>query len=348
MKTVVSGIIEGKRQEILIVDGIIQAIGSISRTEMTGATLIDTEGRLIPGFIDIHVHGGGGADTMDASAEAFRTIAQAHAAHGTTALCLTTISDSVERLGKVLQTLPPSFCSGGAQILGFHLEGPFIHPQKSGAHDRRYLLTPSLELWKEWMGASQNQIKIITVAPEQSGAEELIRHASAQGVIVSLGHSNATYEQAMKGKEWGAKSVTHLFNAMNPFHHREPGLAGYALNDDDLYCELIADFYHVHPHAVQLLLRAKGTKRLCLVTDAMRAAGLADGRYEFGGRYVQVKEGKATLPDGTIAGSTLTLDRAMKNLAATGWLSWEELIRITSRNQARLLGLKKRDAATGI
>jgi N-acetylglucosamine-6-phosphate deacetylase len=341
MKTVVAGWIRQKRQQILIEDGVIRKIGSLSPTDLEGAVRIDTDSALYPGFLDIHVHGGGGADTMDASPEAFRTIAQTHAAHGTTGLLLTTMTEHVDRIQQVLQTLTPGFDSGGAAILGFHLEGPFISPKRPGAQSVRHILEPNLELLDQWIRLAQGQMRLMTIAPELANAEAVIRFAAERGIVVSMGHSAATYEEARRGKTWGARSVTHLCNAMNGMHHREPGLFGFALEDDEMFVELIADFLHVHPAVVKMIVRTVGTERLLLMTDAMRAACMGDGVYELGGQTVHVQQGKAQLADGTIAGSTLTMDQAVRNLVGTGLLAHDAIGSVTACNQARLFGWKK-------
>lgn len=341
VKTVVSGILNQERQQILIEDGIITATGQLSKTDLEGATLIETNGELYPGFIDIHVHGGGGADTMDASPEAFQTIAKTHAAHGTTGLYLTTMTESPERIQRVMETLEPTFQSEGAQVLGFHLEGPFINPDYPGAHAQQHIIEPNIELLAEWIERSRHQVKIITVAPELPGAEALIRFATEQGIVVSMGHSAADLSDAQQGKAWGAQSVTHLFNAMSRFHHREPGLAGFGLSDEEIYVELIVDYRHVHPFVVKAMMRAMGEERLLLITDAMRAACMKDGIYELGGQMVFVRQGVATLSNGTIAGSTLTMDQAVRNLLDAGTLGKQEISRVTSQNQSHLLKLRK-------
>jgi N-acetylglucosamine-6-phosphate deacetylase len=341
MKTVVSGILNDQRQQILIEEGIITKIGQLSAADLEGATRIETDGFLYPGFIDIHIHGGGGADTMDATEEAFRAIAQTHAAHGTTGLYLTTITESVDRTNRVMRALKPGFQSEGAQVLGFHLEGPFISPRKPGAHPIQHILEPSVTLLDEWIRLSKGQVKVMTIAPELPGAEALIRYARERGIMVSMGHSAATYAEAQKGKEWGAQSITHLFNAMNSMHHREPGLLGLGLSDDQIYVELIADFLHVHPAVVKSMIQSTGVDRLLLITDAIRATCMPDGVYELGGQMVEVREGKASLHDGTLAGSTLTLDQAVRNLIKKGYLKKGQISHVTARNQARLLGLKK-------
>jgi N-acetylglucosamine-6-phosphate deacetylase len=341
MKTVVSGIHNGAEQHILIEDGIIRKVGLLSATELEGATKIDTGGELFPGFVDIHIHGGGGADTMDASPEAFQTIAQTHAQHGTTGLFLTTITESVDRTNQVMKALDPEFRSGGAKILGFHLEGPFINPKRPGAHPVRHILEPNVQLLQEWIRLSQGQVKLMTMAPEMPGAEALIRFARERGVVVSMGHSAATLQEAERGKEWGAQSITHLFNAMNGFHHRDASLANFGMADEEICIELIADYIHVHPAVCKAIVQARGTEHLLLITDAMRAACMGNGTYELGGQMVQVMEGKATLEDGTIAGSTLTIDRAVRNLVSSGTLSKTAISQVTSQNQSRLLGLNK-------
>ncbi|UOF89847.1 amidohydrolase family protein [Fodinisporobacter ferrooxydans] len=198
-----------------------------------------------------------------------------------------------------------------------------------------------------WIRLSRNQVKIITLAPELNGAEPFIRFARKQGIMVSMGHSTATYQQAQLGKEWGAQSITHLFNAMNGLHHREPGLLGFGLSDNEIFVELIADYLHVHQAVVKVMIQSCGIERLLLITDAMRAACMCDGSYELGGQTVHVQSGRAALADGTIAGSTLTMDQAVRNLVLTGNLPKHAIAQVTSRNQAQLLGLNKGVIAQG-
>ncbi|QSO49339.1 N-acetylglucosamine-6-phosphate deacetylase [Alicyclobacillus mengziensis] len=348
MSTVImSGKIDGRVQQVKIEDGIITGIGDLTTRDFLGATHIQTDGNILPGFIDVHVHGGGGAEVMDGTEDAFEHVALTHAKHGTTALLLTTVTASSEALDRVFGAYHPDRIRRGAEVLGFHLEGPFINPEKPGAQPKGYIIPPSTDLFKRWQTRAGGTIRYITMAPEMEGADSLVRLASKQGVVVAMGHCNATSTQVLKGIEWGAKSVTHLFNAMSPAAHREPGLAGTALSDDRVMVELIADLIHVHPLMLQLAIRAKGLERVMLITDAVKAVDMPEGEYASAGRAVFVKKGAVRLADGTLAGSMLTLDRAVRNLIGIGALQSNDVRQVTSLNQSRLLNLPHGQIAVG-
>jgi N-acetylglucosamine-6-phosphate deacetylase len=304
---------------------------------------------LIPGLIDTHVHGGGGAQCNTADTDEVVAVAAFHAAHGTTSLLATTVSADVDELERWLRAI------GEAGVLGAHLEGPFLNPRRPGAMDGESFLEPSTGVVERLVGAG-GRVSMMTIAPELPGALETIAALGERGVVASLGHSEASYETACAAVRAGARSVTHLFNAMPPLHHREPGLLGAALDDDVLQCELICDGVHVDPVAMRLALRAKGLGGLRLITDAIAAAGMGDGEYRLGNASVVVQDGRATLAGAlagggvgvggggdaggdVIAGSTLTMDAALAN--AVRWLgvTVEEAVALASTNPARLLGL---------
>jgi len=228
----------------------------------------------------------------------------------------------------------------GAKPRGIHIEGPFLSPHKKGAHPAHLLQTPSIELFDRMWQAAQGKIRLMTIAPEMPNALDLIRHATGLGVRVSLGHSNAEKAAARAGVEAGAVSATHTYNAMRQFDHRDPGLIGEVLSNDDLFAELICDGLHVHPDAVRIYWRSKGPDRAMLITDAMSAAGMPDGNYKLGELDVQVVDGKCIIDENTLAGSTLTLDRAVRNFAEFTGASIDEVSRLASRNPARMIGLE--------
>jgi N-acetylglucosamine-6-phosphate deacetylase len=339
VKLALSGNIGGTHTQVLIEDGLIAKIGQLSNGDFGGVTCIETSGNLHPGFIDVHVHGGGGAEVMDATEEAFEQMAFTHAKHGTTGLLLTTVTHSIGQIESVLTAYRGERDLNGAEILGFHIEGPFISCHKPGAQAKEYIIPPNAELFNRWYELSRGTIRYLTVAPEEDGAKQLIQAARQHSVVVAMGHSHATSAQALQGIEWGAQSVTHLFNAMTSALHREPGLAGTALGDERLMVELIADLIHVHPLMLKTALRAKGLDKVMLITDAIRAATMEEGEYTVGNRTIYVKNGAVRLENGTLAGSMLTLDRAVQNLLRIGAITPADVSQVTAVNPSRLLGL---------
>lgn len=340
MSVVVRGKHNGEETEFFIEDGIITSIGPVSRTALTGKRLIDAAGTVLAGYTDVHVHGGGGAEVMQGTTEAFEQICKTHAEHGTTGLLLTTVTDSDEAIERAVSAYRPDLPLFGAEILGFHLEGPFICKSKAGAQDPEHIQLPSVEKLKRWMEASHQSVRYMTLAPDVPGALEVVACARDLGIQVAAGHSNATYEQAVEGFACGIRSVTHLYNAMSALNHRQPGLVGAALTSPEVYAELIADCLHVHPAAMKLAFEAKGRERMLLITDAVMAACMPEGsEYHVSRQKVTVTNGAVRLADGTLAGSTLTLDKAVQNLLREGIITDEDVPYITSLNQARLLGL---------
>jgi N-acetylglucosamine-6-phosphate deacetylase len=292
---------------------------------------------LLPGFVDLHLHGGGGADTMDAG-EAITTIARLHARHGTTSLLATTMTAPMGDIEAALRALAPAIANrprGAARVLGVHLEGPYIHPNRLGAQPP-FARTPSLDEILALHALAP--LRVITLAPETEGAWGLIPALVGAGMRVQVGHSAATYEQACAALHAGASGFTHLFNAMGAFHHRAPGAVGAALAHAE-QAEVIPDLLHVHPGALRAALRA--IPRLYAVTDSTAAAGMPDGDYRLGRQTVRKCEGGVRLPDGTLAGSTLTMDQALRNLVSLG-LPLADASARTSTYAARYLGLADR------
>lgn len=295
---------------------------------------------LIPGLIDLHVHGTHGKDVMDANEDALRAISHALAAEGITGYLATTMSAENERIEaavKAVHTMMPN--KGGAAILGVHLEGPFIAKAKKGAQRSKALQVPNLQLVQRWQTLADNAIKLVTLAPELPGAIELIAGLHKMEVIASIGHTNATYEQTCLAIATGCTQATHLFNAMSGLHQREPGAVGALLLADSVSAELIVDSLHLHPAVVDLAYRIKGKDRLFLITDAIRAKCLGSGSYELGGQTVEVTDGKAMLKDGTLAGSTLSMTQAIKNMVQFSKCSLQEAIHMASYNPAKALKL---------
>lgn len=324
------------RGSVLLRQGRIAAIDGDLVDEAT-ARADPTRPLLLPGFVDLHLHGGGGADTMDAG-NAIDTISRLHVQHGTTSLLATTMTAPLADIEAALRALAPAIAQrapGHARVLGVHLEGPYIHPERLGAQPA-FARVPQLHEILALHALAP--IRVITLAPETDGALAMIPALVDAGIRVQIGHSSASYEQACAALQAGASSFTHLFNAMGAFHHRTPGATGAALAHAE-QAELIPDLLHVHPGAVHAARRA--VPRLYAVTDATAAAGMPDGDYRLGRQTVRKCEGGVRLADGTLAGSTLTMDQALRNLVALGLPLTEAALR-TSGHAATYLGLADR------
>ena len=296
---------------------------------------------LSPGFIDVHIHGAMGRDVMEGTTEALEAISRFLAAHGTTSFLATTVTASpiatlqaVEALGRQVDRPLP-----GARLLGLHLEGPFINPEKRGAHSARHIRPPSTLILEQLLARSGHRVKLITLAPEVEGSLELIRFARSRGVVVSLGHSNATLEETMAAVDLGAGNATHLFNAMRSFSHRDPGILGAVLTTPRIRAELIADGVHVSPAAVDLCLRCKGAGRILLISDAVSATGMPEGQYRLADMEITLSEGVCRTPDGTLAGSILTQDQALRNMVRWSGLPVHTVLGMLTRNPAQSLGI---------
>lgn len=297
---------------------------------------------IAPGFIDLHVHGGGGADFMDADPEAVATITATHARYGTTGLLATTLTAPEELLLRAFQAAKAA-PRRGAQVLGFHVEGPFINPKMKGAQDGRYVRLATVAEIDHWLAAGRPGDRWhVTLAPEMEGALTAIRHLASHGAVVSAGHTDCTYAQLQAAADAGLRHATHLYNAMRPLSHREPGTVGGALNIPGLTVELIADGVHVNPAAMAVAVKARGADQTLLVTDAMRAAGMPDGDYLLGELLATVKNGEARLADGTLAGSVLTMNDAVRNMVRLVGMPLPAAVAMASLNPARLHGLDGR------
>ena len=315
-------------------------------TDVSSDPSIKSEAVLVPSFFDVHVHGGAGFDVMSAEAAGLSAMQRALARRGTGCYLPTTVTASVdatlsalERLAAAVEAKTPE---NEARPLGIHLEGPFLSHAKRGVHPPELLQQPSVALFERMQQAARGHIRLLTLAPEQPGALELIRHATEAGVRVSLGHSNATFAQTEAALAVGATSATHTFNAMRPLEQREPGILGGVLDSAATYAELICDGIHVAPALVRLWLRLKG-ERAILVTDGISATEMPDGDYALGPLAVRVAEGRATLvgAPGTLAGSVLTMDRAVANLQAFTGCALEVAARAASSQPAAMLGLSE-------
>jgi N-acetylglucosamine-6-phosphate deacetylase len=305
---------------------------------------------IVPGFIDVHIHGAAGYDVMDASPEALAAITAGVAAGGTTSLAATTVTASEESTSRAVEavagwmTLAARGHAGStpsAEILGVHFEGPFISRARRGVHPEEWIVAPSISLFRRLLAAAKGAARILTLAPELSGAAALIAEALQAGLVVSLGHTDASYAEAIAAISWGARHAAHVFNAMRPFAHRETGVLGAILTSAGVTAELIADGVHVDDAAIRILLATKGSRDLILVSDGTAATGMPDGKYRLGNFEVNVAGGVARNSEGKLAGSTLTLDRALRHMIALGVPLREALPMLTS-NPARLLGLERR------
>lgn len=322
-------------QALTVAGGKIAAIGSD-----TADTILEYPGNyhVIPGMIDLHIHGAMGADVMDATPEALETISTALAKEGVTRFLATTMTEKQELIVAALENIAQySRQVTGAKIAGIHLEGPFLSPEKTGAQDGEFLLAPDIELLGQWQASSGNNIRLVTLAVELPQADSFIRYCKENGITVSVGHTNATYEQAKHSFDLGVSHCTHLYNAMSGFTHRNPGVVPAVLDDQRVSAELIVDGIHVDPAIVNLTLKIKGPEQLMLVTDAMRAKCLGDGQYDLGGQQVTVTEGRAMGANGYLAGSTLTMQQAFVNLLSFTGANIAEAIRMSSENPAKTL-----------
>ncbi|HOO62541.1 MAG TPA: N-acetylglucosamine-6-phosphate deacetylase [Synergistaceae bacterium] len=302
-----------------------------------GIPLYDAQGAFVlPGMIDIHTHGAVGRDVMDGDVQGIREISSFLASRGVTSFCPTTMTMPLKAIEKAIEKVRQCRKEGppGASILGIHLEGPFISSRYKGAQNSRDIQDPMAE----WVLERKEDIRIVTYASEKDPQGEFCSALAKEGIRLSLGHTGASYEDVFRAQEYGALSASHLFNGMPPIHHRDPGVVGGVLKSS-LYAELIADGVHVHPAFFDLVIRMKSPQKVILISDSMRAAGLKEGEYDFGGQKVRVSRGEARLADGTLAGSVLTLDKAFRNVFYQGGVSLPQMARLTATNAADMLGL---------
>ncbi|MCY6484179.1 N-acetylglucosamine-6-phosphate deacetylase [Clostridium aestuarii] len=349
MKAIINGVILTKKEllkdKVIIFDKKIEKIIGIKEFKKNyckyeGIQIIDAKGIYIsPGFIDIHIHGAGGCDVMDGDIEAIETISKTICKNGVTSFLPTTMTMSKEQICKALNSIREVMTKEkidniyGAKVIGAHMEGPFVSEKFKGAQNSKYIMKPDYSFIEKYTDV----IKIITLAPEEDNNHKFIKKVKKNTeIILSMGHSNACYEEAMKAIKDGITQTTHTFNAMKPLHHREPGVVGAAL-ESDIYCELIADKIHVHPGIFNILLKVKEKEKIVLITDCMKAGNLNEGEYELGGQKVIVKNGSAKLENGTLAGSILKLNEAVRNIYENTDLSINEVINMVSLNPAKIL-----------
>jgi N-acetylglucosamine-6-phosphate deacetylase len=327
---------------VIIRDGKIHSITSdnLENDEL----IIDAKGKyLSPGFIDIHIHGAGGHDTMEGTFEALNCIAKTIAKSGTTSFLPTTMTVSVEEIRTAVKAIAHAKQNGteGANVLGVHLEGPFINPQMVGAQNPNFVEEPSIESFNYMAGDNLDAVVSMTLAPEVPGADELIKYLKSKGIVVSIGHTKATYNETIHAISCGVCHSTHLYNAMPGLHHREPGVVG-AIFDTDITTETISDGIHISYPSLRIAYKTKGLDKVILVTDAMMACGMIDGKYSLGGQDVFVKDNAARLQNGALAGSVLTLDKAIKNVYNNTNYSLHEVVKMATLNPAKLCKMEHR------
>ena len=336
---------------VIYEDGVIREVGNRECIEVPKtARVVDLKDAiLVPGFIDIHIHGGAGHDVMEGDDAALEAVEGLIARHGVTSYCPTTVTASMdetleclEKLGRFIERMAShgSANNGRARPLGVHLEGPFLSDSRRGVHPPAHLQAPTMELFHSLWTAAIGRVCVLTIAPELPGALEVIHEAKRRGVVVSLGHSNADLCQAQRGISAGARHATHTFNAMRRLEHRDAGLLGAILTEHAVTADIIVDGIHVEPTVVDLFLRTKGVDAAVLITDATSATGMPDGVYHLGHFEVEVKNGRCT-SHGKLAGSVLTLDRAVRNVMDFAGWTLQNAVRLATYNPARVLGLEK-------
>jgi N-acetylglucosamine-6-phosphate deacetylase len=340
---------------VLIEDGLVSAVSSRSQREIPkNATVIDLandglgDAIIAPGFVDIHMHGGAGLDVMRAAPGELPHLNKFLTTHGVTGYFPTTVAAPLDQTCAALDRLADaieaarvpdaSSDAAHAEPLGIHLEGPFLSHKRRGVHPPEYLVEPTLGVFERLWQAARGHVRMMTIAPELPGALEVIAEAARRKVCVSIGHSDAVLEAARAGVHAGARHATHTFNAMRPLDHRDPGILGEVLTDPQLSADIIADGIHLAPEVIQIFLRAMGLERSVLITDAMAAAGMPDGTYQLGPIQVEVKDGKCT-SNGTLAGSVLTMDRAVRNISKFAGWSLQHAVRAATVNATRAVGL---------
>jgi len=332
---------------ILVRDGVIEAVAPrYSLTLPDGAQEIVAKDKIAaPGFVDVHIHGAAGHDVMEGTEEALSAIASSIGSHGTTSFVATTVTANPDAICKSSEGIARYIAVQheksirGAEVLGVHFEGPFISPIRRGVHPPEWLKLPSADLLEKFVEAAHGNALILTIAPELLGAMPCIDTARKSGMVVGIGHTDATYEQTRAAMARGAHHAIHTYNAMRPFSHRDAGVIGAVLTSPDITAELIADGVHVDETAMRLLLQAKGAGGVVLISDGISATGMPDGNYQLGGFEVTVSGGICRNSEGKLAGSTLTLDRALRNIVGLG-ASLHDALQMLTLNPAKLLGIE--------
>lgn len=330
----------------MVISGIISAAAAGAKDY---DRVLDCNGDYVaPGFIDIHNHGNSGYDVMDATAEALENISRFHLTRGVTGFLGATMSQAT---GEIQAALENIIAWAGhrrpgdtprSRLLGVYLEGPYFSKRRKGAQAEEHIKDPDLAELKGFLETAGEYLKVVALAPELPGAIETIKYLKSRGIVVAAGHTDANYAQVEQAVAAGVTSTVHLFNGMQDLLHREPGPAGVMLLDERVSCELICDGIHLHPAIIDLTVRLKGADGVILISDAMRATGLGDGRYDLGGQEVIVAGGIARLPDGTLAGSTLTLDRAVRNVIQMAKIPVHQAVQMATLNPAQLIGVADR------
>jgi len=334
---------------ILIRDGVIETIGPRNSMSLpAGANEVSAAGRIAaPGFLDVHIHGAGGHDVMEGTPDVLQAVSKTIAVHGTTSYVATTVTASPENICIASEGIARYIATQHqatdtrAEILGIHFEGPFISPVRRGVHPLEWLKLPSAELLAKFVAAAGGHARIITIAPELLGAIPCIDAAQKSGMVVGIGHTDATFEQALAAFHQGAHHAIHMYNAMRPFSHRDAGVIGAVLTTPGVTAELIADGVHVEETAMRLLLQAKGAGGVILISDGISATGMPDGTYMLGSFEVTVSGGVCRNAEGKLAGSTLTLDRALRNIVGLG-APLSDALRMLTLNPATLLGIESK------
>lgn len=342
----VNAYVEGKgfiKTDIAVENGLIKDI-KLGAVDSEIASLSENA-LVLPGFIDEHIHGAMKADAMDGNIEALSDISTAIASEGTTGFLATTMTQSPENIKNALKAVNDYINLNkeeGAELLGVHLEGPFISPKHVGAQPLEYVVNPSVEVMKKYLEYSGENIKIVSLAPETEGAEALVKFLKEKGIVASIAHTGAKYKDCENAVSWGMTNVTHTYNAQTGLHHRDAGVVGSALIMDELSCELICDLIHVSVPAIKLVIKNKPSDKVILITDSMRAKHMPDGESELGGQLVIVKNGEARLVDGTLAGSVLKMNEAVKNVHLSAGVPLETAVDFATANPAKNLGVYDR------
>ncbi|WP_217592078.1 N-acetylglucosamine-6-phosphate deacetylase [Cohnella sp. GbtcB17] len=328
--------------EVLIEDGKIVGISEKMEGGAASSALqhLDGQGQLlIPGMIDVHIHGAKGFDMMDGSTRSVEEVSRACVETGCTSFLATSVSSTLEQfLGMAKSVGEVAGREPGAAIAGIHMEGPYLHPKRKGMQNEAYLRHPDLNELETILATTGDQLKMVTLAPELPGGLEMIERLVAKGIVVAVAHSDATYEQAKTAFAAGASHITHCFNGMRPIHHRDPGVIVAAFEEDKVSLQAIVDGVHLHPAIVRLMYRLKGPEGVVLITDALQAMGMGDGTYLFGGHQTRVEDGVARLQDGTLASSTVTMNLALRNTVELG-VPLCEAVAMATRTPADVLGL---------
>jgi N-acetylglucosamine-6-phosphate deacetylase len=335
-------------QCVFIQEGVIQEIASHIDAPADTKIVEARDKIVLPGFIDTHVHGAMGADTMDATPAALRTMARFYAQHGVTGFLPTTMTATRAEINAAIENVRAFQTSQVSepsevfsQVLGVHIEGPYVNPRQCGAQPPQFMRPADPDEYRQWFASGA--VRLITLAPEMGEANlKLIEYAITQACAVAVGHTDATYDQTQRAFGLGANQATHTFNAMRPLRQREPGVVGAVLNNSTVFAQLIADNWHVHPATMNVLYKCKGADKISVITDAMEATGLGDGEFKLGAHPVLVRNGRAKLKDGTLAGSLCTMDVCLKNVRAATGCSLIEASRMCSHTPALSIGLGQR------